>query len=156
MGLAEREADSGGDSTVQDLDTAYEEWAVFLAFLTRYPCGDSPDILSCFGCHPLVPLPTASGGGIMAKRDPHVTSRIMSAVRDSDSKAELILRSAIHSKGYRYRLRGADLPVRPGLVFRRQEGAVFVDDGFWHGNSWRLREPRPWFRATGQGWSEPF
>jgi len=63
----------------------------------------------------------------------------MAAVRSKDSRAELALRSALHGRGFRYRLHARDLPGRPDIVFRQRRVAVFVDGDFWHGNSWRLR-----------------
>lgn len=62
--------------------------------------------------------------------------RNMQAIRRRDTKPELVLRSALHRAGYRYRcdLR-IDLPearVRPDIVFTRKRVAVFVDGCFWH------------------------
>jgi DNA mismatch endonuclease (patch repair protein) len=72
-------------------------------------------------------------------RDPKVTSRIMSAVRNKDSKAEIALRSALHRMGLRFRKNVGGLPGKPDIVFSRQRIVVFVDGDFWHGNAWRLR-----------------
>jgi DNA mismatch endonuclease, patch repair protein len=60
----------------------------------------------------------------------------MQANRRRDTKPELVLRSALHRAGMRYRcdLR-LDLPagrVRPDIVFTRRKIAVFVDGCFWH------------------------
>jgi DNA mismatch endonuclease (patch repair protein) len=73
------------------------------------------------------------------RRDPAVTSRMMAAVRNKDSKAELALRRQLHARGLRYRLHARDVPGRPDLVIRKYRLAVFVDGDFWHGNAWRLR-----------------
>lgn len=74
-----------------------------------------------------------------APRDPAVTSRMMAAVRNKDSRAELMLRRELHRRGLRYRLHAKSVPGRPDLVFPRRRLAVFVDGDFWHGNAWRLR-----------------
>ncbi|SRR6266540_240942 len=74
-----------------------------------------------------------------ARRDPAVTSRMMAAVRNKDSKAELALRRELHARGVRFRLHARDVPGRPDLVIRKYRLAVFVDGDFWHGNAWRLR-----------------
>jgi DNA mismatch endonuclease (patch repair protein) len=74
-----------------------------------------------------------------AQRDPAVTSRMMAAVRNKDSKAELALRRELHARGMRFRLHARDVPGRPDLVIRKYRLAVFVDGDFWHGNAWRLR-----------------
>ena len=71
-------------------------------------------------------------------RDPATTSRIKSAVRNRDTKPELLLRRALHRRGLRYRLR-RPLPGHPDLAFPGARVAVFVDGDFWHGNTWRLR-----------------
>lgn len=71
-------------------------------------------------------------------RDPAVTSRIMAAVPNRDTKPELMLRHELHRRGLRYRVR-SNLAGRPDLVFPRARIAVFVDGDYWHGNTWRLR-----------------
>lgn len=64
-------------------------------------------------------------------------SRNMAANRRTDTKPELALRRALHSRGYRYRkdyrLDLADgRRVRPDIVFTAKKVAVFVDGCFWH------------------------
>ena len=73
-------------------------------------------------------------------RDPEVTSRIMAAVRSTDSECELVLRRELWRRGWRYRLHcsrvaGERLPGRPDLVFTRARVLVFVDGDFWHGRA---------------------
>lgn len=65
-----------------------------------------------------------------------VRSRNMAAVRRTDTKPELALRSALHRDGLRFR---KDFPIRldgararPDIVFTRARIAVFVDGCFWH------------------------
>ena len=72
-------------------------------------------------------------------RDPAVTSRMMAAVRNKNSKAELALRRALHARGMRFRLHVKTIPGRPDIVLPRHRLAVFVDGDMWHGNAWRLR-----------------
>src|SRR3954470_20834591 len=74
-----------------------------------------------------------------ARRDPAVTSRMMSAVRGKDSKAEMSLRRELHRRGLRYRLHARDVVGKPDLVVRSRRVAVFVDGDFWHGNAHRVR-----------------
>ncbi|KKM12201.1 hypothetical protein SY88_05000 [Clostridiales bacterium PH28_bin88] len=73
------------------------------------------------------------------QRDPAITSRMMAAVKNKDSKAELALRSRLWAAGLRYRKHYRGLPGRPDIVFPGTRVAVFVDGDFWHGNAWRLR-----------------
>ena len=68
------------------------------------------------------------------RRDPTVTSRMMAAVRNKNSKAELALRRELHARGVRYRLHAKDVFGRPDLVIRKYRLAVFVDGDMWHGN----------------------
>lgn len=75
------------------------------------------------------------------KRAPEITSRIMRAVRSADSKAELLLRRALHARGFRYRLHSRTLPGKPDIVFTRTRVVVFVDGDFWHARV--LREEGP-------------
>ncbi len=61
----------------------------------------------------------------------------MRANRRTDTKPELALRRALHSRGYRYRkdyrldLDGGKR-VRPDIAFTARRVAVFVDGCFWH------------------------
>ncbi len=64
-------------------------------------------------------------------------SRNMRANRRADTKPEVLLRSALHKLGYRYRkdmlLRlPGEVRVRPDIVFTARKLAVFVDGCFWH------------------------
>jgi DNA mismatch endonuclease (patch repair protein) len=60
----------------------------------------------------------------------------MRANRKADSGPELALRSAMHRRGLRYRIRLAifagGVRVVPDVVFTRARAAVFVDGCFWH------------------------
>lgn len=73
------------------------------------------------------------------RRDPSVTSRIMSSVGNKDSKPEILLRSELHRRGIRYRLHASDVVGRPDMVIRKHKFAVFVDGDMWHGNEHRRR-----------------
>lgn len=75
----------------------------------------------------------------LGPRDREVTSRMMSAVRNKDSKAELALRRALHARGLRYRLHARDVFGHPDLVIRSRRLAVFVDGDMWHGNEHHRR-----------------
>ncbi|MSY83895.1 MAG: DNA mismatch endonuclease Vsr [Actinobacteria bacterium] len=71
-------------------------------------------------------------------RDPAVTSRIMSSVRSTGTRPELILRRELFRRGLRYRVR-SKLIGRPDVVFPGARVACFVDGDRWHGNGWRIR-----------------
>lgn len=65
----------------------------------------------------------------------------MAAVGTRDTTPEMLLRSALHARGLRYRVHPPDIVGRPDLVNRRRRIAVFVDGDFWHANPevWRRR-----------------
>lgn len=66
-------------------------------------------------------------------RNPAVTSRLMSRVRATENRAEVLLRKTLWRRGHRYRLYDRRLPGTPNLVFPSCKVAVFVDGDFWHG-----------------------
>lgn len=53
--------------------------------------------------------------------------------RKRDTKPEVLLRSALHAAGLRFRVDVADLPGRPDVVFPKARLVVFCDGDFWHG-----------------------
>ncbi|MGM4924513.1 very short patch repair endonuclease [Tardiphaga sp. 804_B3_N1_9] len=59
-------------------------------------------------------------------------SEMMSRIRGKGTKPELIVRSAAHRLGYRFRLHVKKLPGSPDLVFRSKNVALFVHGCFWH------------------------
>lgn len=98
----------------------------------RTRCGSAPTADNVSGAatetvRVLAPVPAASTPGI---------ARSMRGNRRRDTSPERKLRSALHSRGWRFRV---DLPVlamskrtRPDLAFTRKRVAVFVDGCFWH------------------------
>lgn len=64
-----------------------------------------------------------------------IRSKIMRAVKSSDTAPEKVVRSMVHRLGFRFRLHRNDLPGRPDLVFPRLKKVVFVHGCFWHGHS---------------------
>jgi len=70
----------------------------------------------------------------------------MKGNRSRDTRPEVLLRSALHRHGLRfrkeYRIRNADRSCRADVVFTRQRLAVFVDGCFWHGCPEHGRVPR--------------
>ncbi|MCS7295094.1 MAG: very short patch repair endonuclease [Dehalococcoidia bacterium] len=61
-----------------------------------------------------------------------VRSRIMSAVRRRDTRAERALRDALDRAGARYTTNDRSLPGSPDVVFPDRHLAVFVHGCFWH------------------------
>jgi len=62
----------------------------------------------------------------------------MARIRGRDTKPEMVLRRALHARGFRYRLHAKELPGRPDLVFPRYKAAVFIHGCFWHGHNCEL------------------
>jgi DNA mismatch endonuclease, patch repair protein len=56
----------------------------------------------------------------------------MSRIRSKDSKPEKMVRSALHSKGFRFRLHLKNLPGSPDIVLPKYRTAIFVNGCFWH------------------------
>lgn len=60
-------------------------------------------------------------------------SEIMRSVGNVDTEPEMLLRKELWHRGFRYRVNERVEGVRPDLVFKGPEVAVFVDGCFWHG-----------------------
>ena len=62
----------------------------------------------------------------------------MSRIRGGNTKPELLIRKALHARGFRYRLHRRDLPGRPDVVLPRYHAVIFIHGCFWHGHSCHL------------------
>lgn len=63
---------------------------------------------------------------------PEERSRLMSRVRDKNTKPEMVVRRLAHRLGYRFRLHRRDLPGSPDLVFPSKKKIIFVHGCYWH------------------------
>jgi DNA mismatch endonuclease (patch repair protein) len=70
--------------------------------------------------------------------DKKTRSRMMSGIRGRDTKPEHVVRRALHSRGYRFRLHDRKLPGSPDLVFPRYRSVIFIHGCFWHGHLCRI------------------
>ncbi len=59
-------------------------------------------------------------------------SKIMSRIRNRDTKPELVTRSILHGLGFRYSLHRRDLPGIPDLYLKKYNAIIFVHGCFWH------------------------
>lgn len=66
--------------------------------------------------------------------DARTRSRMMSGIRDKNTKPELAIRRGLHALGFRYRLHPKDIPGKPDLWLPRYKAAIFVNGCFWHGH----------------------
>ena len=76
----------------------------------------------------------------MDKHTPEQRSRNMQAVKNKDSKIEVVLRKALHSRGHRYRKNHTKVYGKPDIVFTKEKIAIFCDSEFWHGHDWENRK----------------
>lgn len=76
---------------------------------------------------------------LMKKRKDVLTKKqrsyCMSRVRSKDTKVEVLMRSNLFKKGYRFRKHTKDLAGKPDIVFRSLKLAIFIDGDFWHGRN---------------------
>ena len=69
----------------------------------------------------------------MADRvSPQVRSRIMRSIRGSDTSPELMVRSALHRRGFRFRVNVKSLPGTPDIVLPTHRTVILVHGCFWH------------------------
>lgn len=58
----------------------------------------------------------------------------MAGVKRANTQPEMVVRSALHRLGFRFRLHRKDLPGSPDIVLPRFHTAIFVHGCFWHGH----------------------
>lgn len=60
-------------------------------------------------------------------------SEIMGAIKQKNTKPELVVRRALFAAGIRgYRLHWVKVPGKPDLVFVSRKVAIFINGCFWH------------------------
>ena len=86
--------------------------------------------------------------------DKATRSQMMAGIRGRDTKPERVLRTALHSAGFRYRLHVSNLPGKPDLVFPKYNAVVLVHGCFWHRHSgcWWCSSPS----SNSEFWSAKF
>jgi DNA mismatch endonuclease (patch repair protein) len=66
--------------------------------------------------------------------DKATRSRMMSGIRATNTKPELLLRSMLHRQGIRFRLHASNLPGKPDMVLPKFGAVIFIHGCFWHGH----------------------
>ena len=56
----------------------------------------------------------------------------MSRIKGSNTKPEIIVRSYLHKKGFRYTLHNSKLPGKPDICLPKYKTVIFVHGCFWH------------------------
>lgn len=64
--------------------------------------------------------------------DPATRSRMMAGIRGKNTRPELLIRSALHRAGFRFRLHVGRLPGSPDIVLPKYKAVIFVHGCFWH------------------------
>lgn len=65
----------------------------------------------------------------------------MGRIGSKNTVPELVVRSLLHSLGYRFRLHRKDLPGTPDIVLPARRKAIFVHGCFWHAHACRIGRP---------------
>ena len=76
----------------------------------------------------------------MDNHTPEQRRKNMQAVKNKDSKIEVLLRQELWSRGIRYRKNVNRIYGKPDIVFIDKKIAVFCDSEFWHGYNWEERK----------------
>jgi DNA mismatch endonuclease (patch repair protein) len=78
----------------------------------------------------------------MEKISKEKRSKIMRAIRSTNTKAEIRLAKALWYLGYRYRKNNRTVFGTPDLTFKKLKIAIFVDSEFFHGKDWENQKNR--------------
>ena len=103
-----------------------------------------PQTSSCQTVRDLVPWRPQRSVSLECKRSPAcpaemvdivdslTRSRMMSGIRGQNTRPEIMVRRALHARGFRFGLNRQLLPGRPDAVLPRWKVAIFVHGCFWH------------------------
>ena len=64
--------------------------------------------------------------------DKATRSRMMSGIRSSNTLPEILTRKMLHKRGYRFRLNSKIGKIKPDVVLRKFNVAIFVHGCYWH------------------------
>lgn len=65
---------------------------------------------------------------------PAIRSKNMRAIRNRNTKPEILVRKLLHFRGFRFRLNVKTLPAKPDIVFPKYRAVILVNGCFWHGH----------------------
>lgn len=75
----------------------------------------------------------------------------MAGIRGKNTNPEVILRKALHGRGFRYRLNVKGMPGKPDMVFPGRRAVLFAHGCFWHRHDCHLFK---WPSSRKQFWQE--
>lgn len=78
-------------------------------------------------------------------------SRMMSGIQGKNTKPEVLVRSALHRRGFRFRVHYAKLPGKPDIALPRYRALILVHGCFWHGHDCHLFK---WPQTNREFWRE--
>ncbi len=58
----------------------------------------------------------------------------MASVKNKNTKPEILVRKALFSKGFRFRINEKKLPGSPDIVLPKYKAVIFVHGCYWHGH----------------------
>lgn len=64
--------------------------------------------------------------------DPVTRSRMMAGIKGKNTLPELVVRRALHARGFRFRLHDKALAGKPDIVLPKWKAVIFVHGCFWH------------------------
>ena len=78
-------------------------------------------------------------------------SRMMSGIRGKNTKPEILIRSLLHRRGFRFRLHDKKLPGKPDIVLPRFRAVILIHGCFWHWHECHLFK---WPSSNESFWKE--
>ena len=64
--------------------------------------------------------------------DAATRSRMMAGIQSKNTKPEILIRKALHARGFRYSLHSSHLPGKPDIIMPKWGVVIFVHGCFWH------------------------
>lgn len=68
----------------------------------------------------------------------HKRSEMMSNIRSSNTRPEVLIRKALFARGYRYRKNFKSLPGKPDIYLPKYKAVIQVHGCFWHRHNCHL------------------
>jgi DNA mismatch endonuclease (patch repair protein) len=78
-------------------------------------------------------------------------SRMMSGIKNKNTKPEIMIRKELFGNGFRYRLYNKKLPGKPDLVLKKYMAVIFIHGCFWHRHNCRYFV---WPKSNVEFWRE--